>query len=337
MKTTTITQFVSTNERGKFKSISTKITPLSHHEIIIKILACGICHTDCMYMGRDGDVLGHEAVGKIIEKGSSVERLNVGDIVGTSYLKSACLVCGECNSGQDIMCQHRIMFPEGNMNGFAEYQVCDSRFAYKLPDGMEPKYAGPLFCAGVTVFNALYSSKIPPTGRVAVLGIGGLGHLALQFCRAWGVHCTAVSRSLNKKEEALSFGAHDFLASKDFTPEYIDKLEKYDVIINTISGDLDWDLYLSLLNRNGTFYLIGVPGSSIEIKNPAAILTDQKSIKGSIVGGRYVIELMLEFAQRHHIKPKIEEYPLDLDGLHAAIERCEKGQARYRAVLVAKE
>lgn len=172
MKTTTITQFASTNERGKFKSVSTKITPLSHHEILIKILACGVCHTDCMFMGRDGDVLGHEPVGEIVEKGSSVERLSVGDIVGTSFLKSACLDCRECNSGQDIMCKHRIMFPEGNMNGFAEHQVCDSRFAYKLPDGMEPKYAGPLFCAGVTVFNALYTSKISPTGRVAVIGIG---------------------------------------------------------------------------------------------------------------------------------------------------------------------
>lgn len=114
-------------------------------------------------------------------------------------------------------------------------------------------------------------------------------------------------------------------------------MDKYDIIINTVSGDLDWDLYLSLLNRNGTFYLIGVPDSSIEIKNTGALLTDQKAIRGSLVGGRYVMELMLVFAQRHHIKPKIEEYPLDLEGLHAAIERCEKGQARYRAVLVAKQ
>ncbi|KAI9331772.1 chaperonin 10-like protein [Pilaira anomala] len=273
-----INQFASTDRCGEFKSISTTIKALSYHEILIKILACGVCYVDCSYMGRNGDVLGHEPVGRVVKKGSSVERLNVGDIVGTSFLKFVCLDCRECN-----------------MNAFADHQVCDSRFEYKIPEGMKPKFAGPLFCSGVAVFNALYYSKVPPTDRVAVIGIG---QLTIQFCHAWGVHCT--------KQEEIGFVVHDFLASKDLTPEYIDTLKKYDIIINTVSTSLvDWDLYLALLKP------------------------DQKSIKGSHVGGRYAIELMLEFAKRHNIKPTIEEYPLDLDGLHAAIACSEKNQAWY--------
>lgn len=210
-------------------------------------------------------------------------------------------------------------------------------FVYKIPDHLEPKHAGPLMCAGITVFNALYTSGVRPTDRVAVVGIGGLGHLALQFARAWGCHVTAISGSPDKKEEALGFGAHDFLNSREFTAESIEQLSKYDLILDTVSANLDWDLYMSLLKRNGQFILLGLPDSSVEFKNPLEILGGQKSFKGSIVGGRYAIELMLEFAGRHNIKPQIEEYDFDLDGLHKAIERCDASKTRYRAVLVAKE
>ncbi|KAG1401708.1 hypothetical protein G6F60_006205 [Rhizopus arrhizus] len=192
-------------------------------------------------------------------------------------------------------------------------------------------------CAGITVFNALYTSGVRPTDRVAVVGIGGLGHLALQFARAWGCHVTAISGSPDKKEEALGFGAHDFLNSREFTAESIEKLSKYDLILDTVSANLDWDLYMSLLKRNGQFILLGLPDSSVEFKNPMEILGGQKSFKGSIVGGRYAIELMLEFAGRHNIKPQIEEYDFNLDELHKAIERCDASKTRYRAVLIAKE
>jgi uncharacterized zinc-type alcohol dehydrogenase-like protein len=169
------------------------------------------------------------------------------------------------------------------------------------------------------------------------VGIGGLGSLALSFSNKWGCHVTAISGSANKKEEALKFGAHDFLNSKDLSKEYIEKMEKFDLILDTVSASLDWDLYLSLLNKNGALYMIGLPDSAIEIKNPVGLLVEQKSLRGSIVGGRYSIELMLEFAQRHNIKTLLEEYPLNIKGLEAAMERCDKGQARYRGVLLAKD
>ncbi|KAG1469987.1 hypothetical protein G6F56_002939 [Rhizopus delemar] len=334
---TQITQFPCSGERGQFKQTTIEAPALKGTEILIKILASGVCHTDCTFMGPDGLVLGHEAVGRVVEAGPDVKRVQVGDVVGTSYLKEACLSCDACTSGEDTLCDTRKMFPEGNSNGFASHQVADSRFVYKIPDHLEPKYAGPLMCAGITVFNALYMTNIRPTGRVAVIGIGGLGHLALQFANAWGCHVTAISTSYDKKEEAMAFGAHDFLNSKEFTAESTSKIPKYDLILNTVSAHIDWDLHMNLLKPNGTFILIGLVNGSIEFKNPIEFIAGQKSFRGSLVGGRYVIQQMLEFAERHQIKPTIEEYDFTLDGLTKAIGRCEIGKARYRAVLVAKD
>lgn len=218
-----------------------------------------------------------------------------------------------------------------------------------------------LHVIGVTVFQALYQSGVKPTGSVAITGLGGkpfyyfecntrigiylltfflasgLGHLAAQFCRAWGVRTAVISRTADKKQEALDFGAHEFIVSKDLTPEYIEKMKKFDVILDTVSASINWDLYLSLLKRNGTLYMIGLPDKPIEIKDTVGLLAEQKAIRGSIVGGRNSIELMLEFAQRHNIKAQLEEYPLDIQSLEKAMQRCDEGKARYRGVLIAKD
>lgn len=202
---------------------------------------------------------------------------------------------------------------------------------------MEPKYAAPLMCAGITVFNAIYISNVRPTGRIGVVGIGGLGHLALQFARAWGCHVTAISGSADKKEEALSFGAHDFLVSRNLKIEDVKAEDKFDLILDTVSASLDWDLYISLLKRNGAMYLMGFPDKPMEIKNAANLITAQASLRGAINGGRYLTELMLDFADRHNIKPMVEEYPFSVQGIEESMEVCGKSKARYRGVLVAKE
>ncbi|KAF7721726.1 hypothetical protein EC973_004262 [Apophysomyces ossiformis] len=329
----------STTEDGKFQPTSYESRPLGKHDVYIKIKASGICHTDSMYaeMTPPNTILGHEPVGVVMETGSEVKRLKVGDLVGYSYLRHACLDCYNCNSGNEIMCRERVLFPEGGCNGFAKAAVVDSRFVYSIPDAMEAKHAGPLMCAGITVFNCLYQAKVLPTARVAVVGIGGLGHLALQFARAWGCHVTAISHSPHKKHEAIGFGAHDFLDSSEFTEESIKDLEKFDIILDTVSADLDWDLYLGLLRPNGNIYLIGVPHNPIQIKNIFPLLQEQIGIRGTMVGGRATIQLMLEFAARHDIKPAIEEYPLTAEGLTQGNDICKRNKARYRAVLIAEE
>ncbi|CAO3606698.1 unnamed protein product [Mucor fragilis] len=334
---TKITQFPSTGERGVFKEVTIDAPTLKPHDFIMKMVACGVCHTDCVFMGSDGMVLGHEPVGRVVAVGEKVDNMKVGDLVGVSYLKWSCMECRYCLSGEDCMCERRVMFPEGNMNGFASHMTADSRWGFKIPEGMSPKDASVFMCAGITVFNAIYNAKILPTARVAVVGIGGLGHLALQFAKAWGCHVTAISHNTDKKEEALKFGAHDFLCSKDFNEEFIAGVEKYDMIIDTVSANIDFDQYMSLLKRNGYFYLIGLPDAPVTIQKTLPFLQNQLSLRASVVGGRYSISLMLEFAKRHNIKPMIEEYPLDLDGLHKAIDRCDKSKARYRAVLIAQD
>jgi uncharacterized zinc-type alcohol dehydrogenase-like protein len=147
MPTTTINQFVCTGDHLKFQEVSKEVKEIGPHELLVKTIACGVCHTDCSFF-NEGVVLGHEPIGRVEAVGPQVIRHKVGDIVGTSYLRSACTECRQCISGNDAMCDNRVMFPEGNMNGFASHQVCDSRFAYKLPKGMEPKDASVLMCAG---------------------------------------------------------------------------------------------------------------------------------------------------------------------------------------------
>ncbi|KAJ8663740.1 hypothetical protein O0I10_000013 [Lichtheimia ornata] len=331
-----ITAFATTDKPGKFKEITYHAPPLKDDEIYIKILACGLCHTDVIYMSQPETILGHEPVGEVVDVGSSVTKFAKGDIVGYSYLRNCCLDCRQCNSGNDIMCYDRVMFPEGNNNAFAHGVVCKDRFVYRIPDNLKPKEAAPLMCAGLTVFTALWKSQIPPTGRVAVIGIGGLGHLSLKFARAWGLHVTAISHTPGKKEECLKYGAHEFMCSKDFTADYIKNAPKFDMILDTVSADLDWDMYLNLLDRNGSFFLIGIPSGPIQIKEIFPFLQSEKIFRGSILGGRYIVELMLEFASRHNIKAAIEDYPMTPDGIAKAVEDCEANKLRYRAVLLPK-
>ncbi|KAL1932561.1 hypothetical protein VTP01DRAFT_8239 [Rhizomucor pusillus] len=219
-----IKAFPTTDKPGKLKEFTYDAPPLKGDEVYIKLLAC-------------------------VEVGKNVKRYKKGDVVGYSYLRDCCLNCRQCISGNDIMCPDHVLYPEGNNNGFAHGVVCKEGFVYKIPDGFTPQEAAPLMCTGLTVFTALPQAKLLPTARIAVVGIGGLGHLALQFASAWGCHVTAISHTPNKKDECLTFGAHEFMVSKDFTPEYIEIASKFDLILDTVSIDLEWDTYLDLLDR----------------------------------------------------------------------------------------
>jgi len=319
-----------------FKEESFDVPDLNPFEVYIKIKACGVCYTDLYKLAAKSDVVaGHETVGQVVETGSFVKHLKVGDIVGFGYLKWSCLDCEQCTSGNEILCPERVRFPEG-LGGFAHNAVFDSRFCYKIPETIEPKYAGPLMCAGATVFSAIYNYNINPTHRVGVVGIGGLGHLALQFAKAWGCYVVAISTNSSKIEEAKSFGAHEFWNSKEFTDEKIEKLEKLDFIINTVSGELPWDQYLSLLKPNGTFILVGVTEKPLTLHG-GPFLGHQLKFAGSLVASRHVSNKMLQFAARHNIKPQIEEYPMTAEGTTQAVQRVRDNKARYRAVLIAPE
>ncbi|KAI8081612.1 chaperonin 10-like protein [Halteromyces radiatus] len=338
MSTQIINGFTTTEIPGKFKVATRNPEKLNENDIYIEIQAAGVCHTDCLFFGMKDKVLGHESVGRVVATGSNVTDFKKGDRVGWSYLKSSCMHCDYCVSGQDIYCPERVMFPgDDNNNGFADGVVVDARFAYHIPSEIEFKYAASLMCAGATVFNALYSYQVSPTQSIGVVGIGGLGHLALQFANKWGCNVTAISGNPSKKEEAISFGAHHFLDSKEFGKEgFFEKVEKFDMILNTTSADLHYDDYLKLLKPKGKFLVIGVPSKPIEIKNLFGVIQNSWSLAGNLVGGRDTLREMLKFAARHQIKPKIEEYPFTIEGLEEAFDRCERSKVRYRAVLVKK-
>ncbi|KAI9289250.1 hypothetical protein BC943DRAFT_313933 [Umbelopsis sp. AD052] len=329
-------QAISNISETTFKEQSFNVPDLNPFEVYIKVKACGVCHTDLYKLvGKTDVVAGHETVGEVIEAGSLVKHLKVGDIVGFGYLKSSCLDCEQCSSGNEILCAERVRFPEG-LGGFAHQAVFDARFCYKIPENIEAKHAGPLMCAGATVFSALYNYNVSPTHRIGVVGIGGLGHLALQFARAWGCHVVAISTNSKKEEEARSFGAHEFWNSSEFSDEQLEKLDKLDFILNTVSGDLDWDQYFSLLKPNGTFILVGVTEKPMTF-NAGIFLGYQLKFAGSLVASRNVSNLMLKFAARHNIKPQIEEYPMTAEGTTQAVQRVRDNKTRYRAVLIAPE
>ncbi|SAM09019.1 hypothetical protein [Absidia glauca] len=330
-----INSFVTTGVHGKFKEATRQVEALGPHEILVNLLASGICHTDCRYIDSEGMTLGHEPVGLVQAIGSEVTQFSKGDYVGFSYLQSSCLTCDQCCAGDDLYCVNRRCYPgTGDNNGFAESAIVDARFSYHIPAEIEPKHAGPLMCAGSTVFNGLYSSNLSPTASVGIVGIGGLGHLALQFANKWGCHVTAISTNPSKKDEALSFGAHEYICSKDFkNPGFYEKTRKFDLIMNTTSADLPYDDYIKLLKPKGQFLLIGVPSKSMEV-NAFPFIGYELGMRGSLVGGRQAVRLMLEFAARHGIKPQVEVYPFTVKGLEDAMESCETYKARYRAVIV---
>ncbi|KAI7868486.1 chaperonin 10-like protein [Spinellus fusiger] len=332
----TVKTLVTAKEHNKFKVSSYEAPALGAYDILIKMKACGLCHSDMMYHEKlpENIVLGHEPVGIVEQLGSEVTKFQKGELVGFAFLKKSCLDCSQCNSGNDFVCPKRVTFPRGNNNGFADAAVVDSRFAYKIPKGLSAKDAAPLMCAGVTVFSSLVQSGVTPIGRVAIVGIGGLGHLALQFARAWGCHVTAISTSPDKKDEALSFGAHEYISSRDFGDFGTREEDKFDVIFNTVSAVLDWDKYLGFLKPNGKFMLIGVPDAAVEIKHTLRVIFEQLAFVGTFQAGRLLTQQMLEFAARHNIKPMIEEFPFSVEGAEAAFERCESNKMRYRGVLV---
>ncbi|RUS18933.1 hypothetical protein BC937DRAFT_88154 [Endogone sp. FLAS-F59071] len=332
MSTYTVTSFASASPA--FTETTYEVPrELPAFHVFVDILACGVCYTDLYrFDAVPGSICGHETVGTIKDVGPNVNHLKIGDIVGFGYLRSSCLDCHQCTSGCDIMCKERKLFSHGP-GGFAHAVVWDSRFVYKIPSSLEPKYAAPLMCAGATVFAALYNNNVSPTARIGVIGIGGLGHLALQFCRAWGCQVVALSGSLSKKNEALSFGAHEFLNTKELTTETVKAQPKFDFILNTTTGDLPWDLYLSLLNPNGILCLVGFQEKPLEMKSNH-FLYHQARVVGFLVASRGVSKKMLEFAARHNIKPMIEEYPMTAKGAANAMQNVRDGKVRYRAVLI---
>jgi uncharacterized zinc-type alcohol dehydrogenase-like protein len=331
----TIHAYAAGAKRGPLEPFSYEPEPLGPHDVEIAITHCGICHSDVHLVdgdwgtGRYPMVPGHEIVGTVVAAGAEVGPLASGDRVGVGWQRSACLECELCVCGHENLCSKEEATCVFHHGGFADRVRVDGRFAFRLPDALASEAAAPLLCGGATVYAPL-QRWARPSARVGVVGIGGLGHLALQFASAMGCEVTAISSTPEKEAEARAFGAHRLLAAGDGRA-LRSAAGSLDLIISTVYVSPDWKLLLRALRPNGVLCLVGAPAEPISI--PPHVLLSQKIVTGSAIGSRQVIREMLDFAARHRVAAKTERRPLsDAD---AALDHVRRGRARYRVVLAA--
>ncbi|MHA3099072.1 NADPH-dependent aldehyde reductase Ahr [Acinetobacter brisouii] len=311
---------------------------LQPHQVEVKVEYCGLCHSDLSIIDNDWGVsqypvvAGHEIIGKIIRLGSEAKGLKLGQRVGIGWTAETCQACNYCLSGQQVLCtgEHKATIV-GHAGGFADKVRAGWQWVIPLPDDLAPESAGPLLCGGITVFDPLLKHQIQAIHHVGVIGIGGLGHMAIKLLKAWGCEITAFTSNLDKADELKAMGADHVVNSRDSAALKAQK-GKFDLLLSTVNVSLDWKSYLSTLAPNGSVHLLGIPLEPIA--TPANLLiSGAKSITGSPTGSPAALRTLLNFAARKNIAPQIELFPMSQ--INDAIARLHSGQVRYRVVLKA--
>lgn len=331
---TTIDAWVAASKKSKFTREQLDLGPIGADDVEVAVEHCGICHSDLSVLNDDWGVsaypavLGHEAVGRVTAVGSAAKGLKVGQRVGIGWNSGSCMHCRPCKSGQQQLCSQAQPTIVGHRGGFASHMRAHWAWTIPLPETLNVAEAGPLLCGGITVFNPI-SMYATPTSSVGIVGIGGLGHMGVKFASAYGCEVTAFTSSESKFDEARSFGAHHVVSSRDSAA--ISKLSgKLDLLIVTVNVSLDWSALINALAPNGRMHVVGAVLEPMSI--PALpLIFGQKSVSGSPTGSPVDMEVMLEFAARHHIAPQTEHYPMS--HINEAFERLESGKARYRIIL----
>lgn len=308
---------------------------LGADEVEVRISHCGICHSDLHLIDNDWQVSrypfvpGHEIVGTVAEAGSAVQHLKPGDRVGVGWQAGSCGVCEWCRRGNENLCPQAQPTCVQRNGGFAEAIRVPARFVIPIPESMDSENAAPLLCAGITVYTPMRTYGVSPASRVGVVGIGGLGHLALQFARVFGAEVTAFSTSPAKEEEALAMGAHHFCNSRE-SKGMKALAGSLDLILSTVNAEQDWGALLTALRPEGVLCLLGAPPRPPQI--PAAqLIMGAKTVSGSNTGSPLRIAEMLDVAARHGIQTRTERFPMTR--VNEAVSKVRKGAVRYRAVL----
>lgn len=304
-------------------------------EVEVAVSHCGMCRSDIHLIDNDWSISqypfipGHEIIGRVTQTGNAVLGLNIGDRVGVGWQAGCCGHCEWCLQGAENLCADSQGTCVHRNGGYAERVRVNSRFVVHIPEGLESERTAPLLCGGVTVYSPMRTHGINPSSRVGVVGIGGLGHLALQFAHAFGAEVTAFSTSLAKESESRSLGAHQFVNTRE--TKMFKKLTGYfDFILSTINYDQDWSAYINALRPQGTLCFVGVPTANLSI--PAApLVLGQKLVCGSPIGSPRTLVEMLDVAARHKIQAVTETF--SLPKVNEAVEKIKKSQMRYRAVL----
>jgi len=322
---------------GKLEPIPFSPPPLGASEVRVKVAYCGMCHSDVHKIDDDWKdqvaypmVPGHEVVGTVEAAGAAVAGLAVGDVVGFGPQRGSCGACEYCASGDENDCGSFEGLYDPKYGGYATSITVNAKFAFKIPAGLPLHQVGPLLCAGITTYAPL-ARHARAGQRVGVVGIGGLGHMGLQYAAAMGCETWAISTSAAKEAEARSFGAKHFLVSSDAAAVAAMK-SSFDFILCCASGDFNTDLYMTLLKPRRAFCLVGLPAVDSPVKfKPFSIVAGEKSIVGSMIGGTASMAEMLQFSAKHQCLPKVEV--IDFKDANKGFDIIKANAARYRVVL----
>jgi uncharacterized zinc-type alcohol dehydrogenase-like protein len=308
--------------------------PFQPEDFEIAVEHCGLCHSDLSILNNEWGIsqypaiLGHEVIGRVTAIGPNAKGVTIGQRVGVGWHSGSCMHCRQCMSGSHHLCPQVQFTIVGHRGGFASHIRAHWAWTIRLPEKLNFAEAGPLLCGGITVFAPL-ARHARPTSRVGIIGIGGLGHMAVKFAAAYGCDVTAFTSSESKFEEAKGFGANHVVSSRDSAA--IKKLAgSFDLLISTVNVPLDWDAMIGTLAPNGRLHVVGAVLEAIPVSAFSLIL-GQRSVSGSPTGPPVEIETMLDFASRHNIAPQTERFPMSQ--INEAFARLESGKARYRIVL----
>lgn len=311
---------------------------LGPHDCLVRVQACGICHSDLHMIDDDWHcatypvVPGHEVVGEVVEQGAEVSHLHPGQRVGIGWQRSACLQCRECLRGDENLCAHNTGLISDGYGGFAEYVVTDSRFCFPIPDAIPTELAGPLLCGGVTVYAALRKAGMSSGQEIGVIGLGGLGHLAVAYASRLGNRVTVFTTSGDKAALAEQLGAQAVVRIAEGRPAG-EPHRPLAMIINTAPVVLDVNPYLDMLEPDGTLTLVGYPKDALQVLvSLDALLLKRRKVTGSPIGGRPLVQETLDVAARFGVRPLIEVFPLA--DVNRALAAVRDNRVRLRAVLV---
>jgi len=339
----TVNAYAAPSADGELVPTTIERRDIGAHDVLIDIKYAGICHSDIHTVRGDWGpqqyplVPGHEIAGVVTEVGSAVAKHKVGDRVGVGCMVNSCRECANCLKGEEQYClagnvgTYGAVDRDGTVTqgGYSTHVVVTEDFVVRIPEGIELDVAAPLLCAGITTYSPLRHWGAGPGKKVAVVGLGGLGHMAVKLAHAMGAEVTVLSQSLKKQEDGLRLGADNYFATSD--PSTFEQLAgHFDLIINTVSASIDISSYLQLLTLDGALVNVGAPAEPLPV-NAFALIGGRRSFAGSMIGGIRETQEMLDFCAEHHLGAEIEVIPAEK--INDAYERVLASDVRYRFVI----